>query len=145
MTILFAMIIKVHKVKTLVGILESVNHNQASSQCPVSVSLLRPSSSEHLRSVCCSSTRLFVGLLHIIILCETIVKMGIKSFISVKILCKYIKSLSRVTHVFNPSTSKRSEEGGLLSVQGQPGIFIEFQASQGYPVKLYLNKKNIKS
>ena len=44
-----------------------------------------------------------------------------------------------VVHTFSPSTWE-VETGGFLWVQGQPILKSEFQDSQGYTEKLYLNK-----
>ena len=45
-----------------------------------------------------------------------------------------ISGLAVVTHAFNLSTLK-AEAGGSQWVRGQPGLYREFQGSQGYPEK----------
>lgn len=46
-----------------------------------------------------------------------------------------------VAHTFDPST-REAKAGGSLWVPGQPGLQSEFQDSQGYPEKPYLQKPN---
>ena len=46
-----------------------------------------------------------------------------------------------VAHTFNPSTWEAGAGESLLS-QGQPGLQSEFQDSQGYTEKPYLEKQN---
>jgi hypothetical protein len=48
-----------------------------------------------------------------------------------------------MTHTFKPSTQE-ADTGGSLWVQGQPGLQIEFQYSQGYTEKPGLKKKKKK-
>lgn len=38
--------------------------------------------------------------------------------------------------------SSIAEAGGLLRIQGQPGLYNEYHTSQGYTVRSYLTKKN---
>ena len=43
-----------------------------------------------------------------------------------------------MVRTFNPSTQEAVEGGSLSSTQGQPGLQIQFQDSQGYMEKLCL-------